>query len=187
MAVEQRGPIPIENFWPGRHDPVDGSPIKLDSIVLHTMVGWISAADARFHNSSAQVSAHFGVRVDGSLWQWVQTWDTAYHAGLFYENLRSVGIEHEDGGDYNGLRPDALYTRSSQLVAQLCKENSIPCKRGTGGPGIYDHRGIVATGCPDTLDTDRIIRQAAALIAGPPIERRKIRRRSIRSGRRAGE
>lgn len=167
MSVEYYGPIPLTNFTPGRHDPVDGSPIKLDSIVLHTMTSWIGAADAHFHNPGAQVSAHFGVRVDGTLWQWIYSWDTAYHAGLYYENLRSIGIEHEDGGDYNGVRPDALYARSAALVAQLCRENGIPCVRGTGGPGIYDHRGIVATACPDALDTARIIRTAAALIAPP--------------------
>lgn len=175
MSVEQHGPLPLSNFMPGRYDPVDGTPVKVDSIVLHTMVGWIGAADARFHNAAAQVSAHFGVRVDGSLWQWVDTWNTAYHAGLFYENLRSIGIEHEDGGDYNGVRPDALYARSAALVAQFCKEYGIPCVRGTGGPGIYDHRDIIkvmgagtATACPDALDTDRIIRTAAALVAPPP-------------------
>lgn len=175
MAVEQHGPLPSSNYTAGRFDPVDGSAVHLDSIVLHTMVGWISSADARFHNPAAQVSAHFGVRIDGSLWQWVDTWNTAYHAGLYYENLRSIGIECEDEGNYNSPRPDALYTRAAQLVAQLCRENNIPCVRGTGGPGIYDHRDVVkvfgsgtATACPDSLDTNRIIREAQALLTPPP-------------------
>lgn len=158
MAVEQKGPLPESNFYKGRQGQI------IDRILLHTMVGWIAGADAHFHNPSAQVSAHFGIRVDGSLWQWVNVWDTAFHAGDFQVNLQSIGIEHEDGGDYNGPRPDALYDRSAHLVAQFCTEYNIPCKRGTGGPGIYDHRQVHATACPDALDTDRIIRLASNIL-----------------------
>lgn len=170
MAVEQHGPLPLTNFYPGRDGHV------IDKIVLHTMVGWIASADASFHNPFREASAHFGVRVDGALWQWVQVWDTAYHAGNIDVNVTSIGIEHEDGGDYNGVRPEALYDRSARLVAQFCQENNIPCVRGTGGPGVYDHRDIKvifggnATACPDALDTDRIIRMAQSIltVAPPP-------------------
>lgn len=166
MTVEQH-PIPSSNFSPGRAGH------SIDKIVLHTMTCWIGQADARFQrvNPPDPVSAHFGVRVDGTLWQWVQVWDTAYHAGQLDVNFDSIGIEHEDGGDYNGIRPAALYERSAALVAQSCRENNIPCQRGTGGPGIYDHRQIkqlfagTATACPDALDTDLIIRMAAAQLA----------------------
>lgn len=158
MSVIDRMPIPASNFAAGRNGQ------QIDRVVLHTMVSWISSADARFHDPASQVSAHFGVRIDGTLWQWVNTWDTAFHAGDLSVNYRSIGIEHEDGGAPNDPRPDVLYARSSALVAQFCTENAIPCARGTGGPGIYDHRQIVATACPDALDTDRIIWQAQALI-----------------------
>lgn len=161
MAVEQHGPLPLSNFTPGRLG------VTIDKIILHTMVGWIGAADAHFHNPTANVSAHFGVRVDGTLWQWVQVWDTAYHAGDWQVNLSSIGIEHEDGGDFDGPRPDELYTRSAALVAQFCREYNIPCVKGAGGPGIYDHRQVHPTACPDALDTDRIIHEAAALLAPP--------------------
>ena len=161
MAVENHMPIPASNFTVSRQGTT------IDRIVLHTMVGWIASADARFHTDGAQVSAHFGVRVDGSLWQWVNVWDTAYHAGDWGVNLASIGIEHEDEGNYNAPRPDALYTRSAALVAQFCAEYKIPCVRGTAGPGIYDHRQVHATACPDALDTDRIIRQAKAILDTP--------------------
>ena len=172
-----KGPLPASNCEPNRIDPMTGLLTDIDSIVLHTMDGWASGADARFHNPLAQVSAHYGVRLDGSMWQWVPEDWTAYHAGLYFENLRSVGIEHEDGGDYNGVRPDVLYTASAALVADLCRTYAVPCLRGTGGPGIYDHRDIIKTfgtgtptACPDALDTDRIIREAAALLEEPMTE-----------------
>ena len=157
MSVEQHGPLPPSNFAAGRQG------VAIDRIVLHTMVGWISAADARFHDPASHVSAHFGVRVDGALWQWVGVQDTAYHAGDFTTNLSSIGIEHEDQGDPQIIRPDALYARSAALVAQFSKEYSIPLKRGFGGPGIYNHQQVSATACPDALDTDRIICLARAI------------------------
>jgi hypothetical protein len=156
--LEWHGPLPDSNYLVGRYG------YKVDAIVLHTMVGWISAADRRFKNWNSYVSANYGVRVDGSIWQWVSEDDTAYHAGDWIFNLTSVGIEHEDGGDYMGVRPDVLYASSASLVAAIAARHGVPLVRARNGePGIYDHRDIVATACPDALDTDRIIRQAAAL------------------------
>lgn len=175
MSVVQAGPLSPPHFTAGRAGQ------RIDRIVLHTMVGWIAAADATFKSSGGDTSAHYGVRVDGSLWQWVQLWDTAHHcegspgSAPYWSdvnNERSIGIEHEDTGQPAALeggeaviRPNALYVRSAQLVAQLCREYGIPCVRGAGGPGIYDHRQVSATACPGTLDTDRIIRTAQALLA----------------------
>lgn len=160
LGAEWHGPIPATNYTAGRNGQ------SVDTILLHTMVGWISGADARFRQQGSQVSAHYGVRIDGALWQWVDERDGAYHAGNYDVNLRSLGIEHEDGGDYEGVRPDELYGTSALLVAELCRKYGVPCVRGTGGPGIYDHRQVHATACPDALDTDRIIAAAAAIVGG---------------------
>lgn len=160
LGAEWHGPIPDTNYTAGR-DVYD-----VDVIVLHTMVGWIAGADARFHKQGEQASAHYGLRLDGTLWQWVDERDAAYHAGNYDVNLRSIGIEHEDGGDYDGVRPDELYGASAMLVAELCRKYGVPCRRGSGGPGIYDHRQVSATACPDALDTDRIIAAAAKILGG---------------------
>jgi len=138
-------------------------------IVLHTMVGTVASAEARFRNPAQQASAHYGVGLDGSLVQWVDEKDAAWHAGDYQVNLDSIGIEHEDGGNYNSPRPDALYKRSAQLVAAICRRYRLPCVRGnakTGVAGLIDHRTVYATACPDSLDTDRIIREAAVYLAG---------------------
>ena len=174
MSTLWRGPLLPPHFVAGRTRPID-------RIVLHTIVGWIGAADAHFKDPAGDTSAHFGVRVDGELWQWVNVWDTAHHAegaggtAPYPDpdmNERSIGIEHEDTGQPGApeggspiIRLNALYIRSSQLVAQFCREYGIPCVRGAGGPGIYDHRQVAATACPGTLDTARIIHTAQALLA----------------------
>ncbi len=151
MTVEWRGPVPY--MADGRQGTT------IDRIVLHTTTTTIEGADSTFHGSTRQVSAHYGVAEDGRIWQWVQEKDTAFQAGDFPMNLRSIGIEHEDKGDFNGVRPDLLYTTAAALLADVCKRNVIPIDR----THILDHRQVSSTSCPDALDTDRIVREAAAL------------------------
>lgn len=130
---------------------------KIDRVVIHTMVGTAAAADARFNNSSQQVSAHYGVLLNGKVWHWVDEDNTAYHAGVYAMNQRSIGIEHEDNGDYNGTRPDALYKASSDLVRDICKFYGITIDRAH----VIKHSEVIPTGCPDALDIDKIVRMAA--------------------------
>jgi hypothetical protein len=86
--------------------------------------------------------------------------NVAYHAGNYSVNQTSIGIEHEDNGDYNGARPDTLYTASAALVRDICHYYNIPINRSA----IRKHSEVTqsATGCPDALDIDRIVREAAA-------------------------
>lgn len=131
----------------------------VDRIVLHTMVGSIESAEARFNNPAAEVSAHYGIaRDDPRIWNWVNPQDTAWHAGNWPMNLRSVGIEHEDHGEYDEPRPLDMYLRSAWLIQQVAQWFDIPIDRAH----IRDHRQVSATACPDALDTDRLIALAAA-------------------------
>lgn len=140
------------NYSPGR----DG--MLLDRIILHTMVGSIESAESRFSDPSQEVSAHYGIaRDDDRIWNWVNPLDTAWHAGDWTTNLRSIGIEHEDKGDYNGTRPLDMYLRSAWLIQQITDWFDIPIDRAH----IRDHRMVHATACPDALDTDRLIALAA--------------------------
>lgn len=134
----------------------DTSRTPIDRVVMHTMVGTWEGAAARFDNPTQQVSAHYGVKVDGGLIHWLEETFTAYHAGNYLMNQRSIGIEHEDLGDYNGVRPDVLYESSAKLVADICTFYQIPIDRNH----IIKHNQVIATGCPDALDVDRIVNRA---------------------------
>jgi N-acetylmuramoyl-L-alanine amidase CwlA len=151
------------NFTPGR----DGHSMAVEPayVVLHTMVGTIESATARFHDPASQVSAHYGVGYDGSrLVQWVNEDDAAWHAGSWSVNLDSIGIEHEDRGQFNAPRPDGLYTAAAALVRDVCGRYGIPIDRAH----IRAHREVSEspTACPDALDVERIVREAA----NPPKE-----------------
>jgi len=158
----------------------DRAPV-IHSIILHTMVGTVAGANARFNTPNSQVSAHYGVGLDGKLYQWVDEDNVAFHAGNYLVNQSSIGIEHEDGTNpqtnptaYNNPRPDALYESSAKLVADICKFYDFPAD----SDHIFRHEDVIdkqyypgGTGCPDALDTNRIITMAAAILnpsATPP-------------------
>jgi hypothetical protein len=137
----------------------DKTRATIDRVIIHTMVGTWQGAAARFDNPASQVSAQYGVKEDGGIIHWLEETFTAYHAGNYAMNQRSIGIEHEDMGDYNGVRPDILYITSSKLVADICKFYSIPIDR----QHILKHSEVIATGCPDALDIDRIVKMALTI------------------------
>jgi hypothetical protein len=129
-------------------------------IVIHTISGTIDTADARFKSSQSQASAHYGIGLDGRLVQWLNESNTGYHSGNWDINLRSIAIEHDDGGNPDGPRTDALYAASGGLVRDICLRYGIPISP----PWIIKHSDVpgVATICPGALDVDRILTVASA-------------------------
>lgn len=140
-----------------------GKPVS--GIVLHTMVGYMQGSENRFADPSSQVSVHYGIGMDGSIRQWVDEANTAWQAGNYAVNQTTIGIEHEDFANPNDVtRTAALYEASSNLVADICRRYNFPADSGH----IFLHKGVIdtsrypgGTGCPDGLDTSRIIRDAA--------------------------
>lgn len=140
----------------------------ITGIVLHTMVGTSAGAYSRFNNPASQVSVHYGVELDGTIYRWVDEKDTAYQAGNWGVNLRTIGVEHSDANNPNdSVRTPAEYNASSDLVADICKRHNIPCDTNH----IFLHKNVIdtsvypgGTACPDGLDTGKIIAMAAAKI-----------------------
>ena len=76
-------------------------------VVLHyTAMGSAAAALARLCDPGSQVSAHYLIGADGTVWQMVREADRAWHAGQGEwcgqgdVNSRSVGIELDNRGDH---------------------------------------------------------------------------------------
>ena len=140
---------------------------KIDRLVLHWIVGKLNVADKVFQDTVRNTSAHYGIGNE-IVHQYVNESDTAYHAGSWEVNLRSIGIEHEGGP--NLPISDATYNTSAKLVADICKRYNIPLDR----QHILKHQEIVPTQCPGTLDIDRIIAEAIsinnAIIAQPILQ-----------------
>lgn len=151
--------------YPVAEGRFDDSRSKIDRIVLHTMVGTMQSTRNLFASTppaGKETSAHYGISYDGNIDAYLEEYYTAYHSGNYAFNQRSIGIEHEDKGNYNSSRPDILYATSARLVADICKYYNIPCDSGH----IYRHHDVprASTACPDSLDTNRIIKEAKAII-----------------------
>ncbi|CAN7501349.1 N-acetylmuramoyl-L-alanine amidase [Knoellia sp. LjRoot47] len=77
------------------------------------------------------VSWHYTVRSnDGHVDQHVATRNVAAHAGNWYLNMHSIGVEHEGkAGEPGTWYTEALYRSSAQLVSYLAKEKGIQLDR----------------------------------------------------------
>lgn len=143
------------NFTSGRQGH------RAEGVIVHWMAGNLASTDAVFQNRSRNTSAHYGVE-DKTVHQYVKTEDTAYHAGNWDVNTRTIGIEHsaQPGRDASS---DTMET-SAQLIADLAKANGFPINSDTVRP----HSRIVATQCCGTINVGWLIARANQL-AGNPI------------------
>ncbi|WP_372458488.1 N-acetylmuramoyl-L-alanine amidase [Streptomyces sichuanensis] len=115
----------------GNHDIADRPRSqKVDFIVIHDTEGtWETTI--KLIKDPAYVSWNYTIRSgDGHIAQHVPTKDVAWHAGNWYVNAKSVGIEHE------GFlaQPDAWYTEemyrtSARLVRYLARKLDVPLDR----------------------------------------------------------
>ena len=104
---------------------------------------------------ASRLSAHYVIGQDGRIARLVSEDNTAYHAGRYEVNLRSIGIEHEASPM---MAPTAaLYTASAELHLEIAKRYGLALEVGTT---VLPHRAIVPTECPGTLDLERIVREA---------------------------
>lgn len=150
----------------------DSNRLSVDRIIIHTAVTTnIAAAASRFNTIGEQASAHYMIGLHGEIAHFLEEYLVAYHAGNYPINQRSIGIEHADNGMVNGVyddrpRPDALYTTSALLVADICKFYNISCDRAH----ILKHKEVSdrPTACCDALDIDRIVREAGSIINQNP-------------------
>lgn len=156
-------PASPKNYSPGRF----GSPVNLG--ILHTEDGYEAGTDSWFANPAAHVSTQYSVALDGAIRQHVSEGDTAWGAGNWAYNTRSVQIEFEDLANPNGIaRTDAQYASGAELIADISRRHGIPLDRAHwlkhGEVPGADHKN-----CPGNLDVDRLLREAQAHMVAAPV------------------
>lgn len=95
---------------------------KVEYIVIHDTEGGWDASVATLQNDP-QKSVQYIVGTDGKVAQFVTEETTAWHAGNFHFNQRSVGIEHV--GYSTKPYTEANYAASAKLVDYLAKKYNI--------------------------------------------------------------
>lgn len=125
----------------------DGRTVDIDRIVIHYTAGDGDTAENNgkyFSGANRQASAHYFVDAD-SIVQTVKEGDTAWHAGNWAMNCRSIGIEMCSKKDSNGKYyiPEATVANTVALVKELMKKYDIPAA------GVIRHYDVNGKKCPE--------------------------------------
>ncbi|MEV7285107.1 N-acetylmuramoyl-L-alanine amidase [Streptomyces sp. NPDC093252] len=127
-------PAPYEQFGDGdygNHD-LGGRPgtQRIRTIVVHDTEGrWEGVLD--MVQDPAYVSWNYTLRsTDGHIAQHVRAKDVAWHAGNWYTNATSIGLEHEGFlASPDAWYTEAMYRSSARLVRYLADRYGIPLDR----------------------------------------------------------
>ena len=121
----------------------------IDMIVIH-YTGMRDCHSALHHltNPLSEVSAHYCIDEDGTIYSLVSEINRAWHAGLSYwrgesdNNSRSIGIELVNPGHEFGYRsfPGSQMTSLIQLSLDIKKRYQIPNQNIVGHSDIAPHR-----------------------------------------------
>ncbi|WP_226961838.1 MULTISPECIES: N-acetylmuramoyl-L-alanine amidase [Streptomyces] len=127
-------PAPYEELGDGdygNHDLADRPASQaIESIVIHdTEATWETTLD--LVQDPTYVSWHYSLRsADGHVAQHVATKDVGWHAGNWYVNATSIGLEHEGFlTDPDAWYTEAMYRSSARLVRYLAERYDIPLDR----------------------------------------------------------
>lgn len=141
-------------------------------ITLHIMVGYLTGTDSVF-NHPGGASAHYGIRADGSIHQYVDETNGSWSDANYNSNNSTISIEHEGG--MNGIPcTRACMDASARLCADIARRQGWTHLWHDGLKGnVWLHREIPGTDhaeCPDLapngLDVNYIINKANQLLQG---------------------
>ncbi|MEV8604089.1 N-acetylmuramoyl-L-alanine amidase [Streptomyces griseoviridis] len=109
--------------------PGDG--VKVDYIVLHDTESSYDSAIKTFQTPGSGDSAHYVVRSsDGAVTQMTPTKNIAFHAGNYWFNMHSIGIEHEGFAAHGASwYTQTQYQTTAELVKYLAAKYDVPLDR----------------------------------------------------------
>lgn len=117
--------------WYGNHDIANRpNDMKINYIVIHDSEGSY-AEDLKLVSDPTYLGWNYSIRSsDGQVAQHMHPNDVGWHAGNWYVNMHSIGIEHE-GFAATGATwyTENMYQSSADLVRYLANEFNIPLDR----------------------------------------------------------
>jgi len=145
-------PVNTDHTSPNYDNSRNGKDI--DAIIIHhTGADDIQSTFNEFENPYSEVSAHYVIDKDGTIYQIVGDEKRAWHAGPGGipgnpgdVNNRSIGIEVVNAGDGKTPFTDEQYAALSQLTAYLQQQYQVPDEN------ILGHRDVSSVGKPDPAD-----------------------------------
>lgn len=122
-------------------------------IVLHHNAGNLTVEDCYRVWQSREASAHYQVESSGRIGQLVWDSNTAWHAGNWWANQNSIGIEHADDNNNPWHISDACLENGAHLVAALCKYYNLG--RPQWMVNVFPHAHFQPTACPASIASDQ--------------------------------
>ncbi|GGZ00983.1 N-acetylmuramoyl-L-alanine amidase [Streptomyces poonensis] len=127
-------PAPYEEFGEGdygNHDLADRpASQRIEYIVVHdTEATWDTTL--KLVQDPTYVSWHYSLRsTDGHIAQHLKAKDVGWHAGNWYVNAKSIGLEHEGFlASPDAWYTEAMYRTSARLVKYLAAKYRVPLDR----------------------------------------------------------
>lgn len=121
------------------------SDLKINSIIIHDTEGSYEDTLKKFLDPRSYTSVQYVVKPDGTIVQMVKNKDVAWHAGNWWYNSHSIGIEHigkaADGRTFTW----PMYLSSAKLVKFLAGKYNIPLDRAH----ILGHDNVPAVRAAD--------------------------------------
>ncbi len=126
----QNNPDNVQDY--GNYDSTNRpEDMKIKYIVIHDTEGSYQSAIDWFRDPTSYIAAHYVIRSsDGEVTQMIKNKDTGWHAGNWYMNMHSIGVEHE-GFAAEGATwyTETMYRTSAKLVRYLADKYDIPLDR----------------------------------------------------------
>lgn len=146
----RQNPAHSENYTIGRE-------VAIDTIVIHHAATTdFDGIGGTFRNPDRGASAHYGVGQNQNVDQYVPEEDTAWHAGNWPVNQRSIGIENVNlTGDPTWTIADSTFATLVELVRDVATRHKLlPLKVGKN---LFGHKDVsqLGTSCPMHLE-DRL-------------------------------
>jgi len=137
---------------------------KIDRIVIHhnATTNKNVAINTWLAGGAAQTSAHYEV-ADNEIIGTVGENVTAWHAGNYAMNARSIGLEHKNAtGAPTWTISEATYASSAKLIADIAKRYGFY----PDATHVIPHKQVHATACPGGIDMGKLIAMAQKVYNG---------------------
>lgn len=149
------------NMWLTKHYTSGRSGRRIEFTVIHYNMGDLSVQGCYDTWQTRAASAHYQVESSGRIGQLVHDGDTAWHAGNWDANCKSIGIEHANRGD---SVTDECIESGAHLVAAIHRYYGLG--RPQWGVNVFPHNRFSSTDCPGPLREgtsyhDRYMQRAA--------------------------
>ncbi len=106
--------------------------MKIDSIIIHDTEGDLPSVLEHFQNSKSYAATQYVIdNITCDVYQMMPNKHMPWHAGNWWYNQHSIGIEHVGHAALGGIEyTDCLYRTSAKLVWYLTDKYNIPRDRG---------------------------------------------------------